>query len=373
MLPRAESRVSKQELQRRHAAVREKMREAGLETLLVSGVRFVSTLGYLRYLTNWAEPFAGEYLLFPLEGEPLFFARTSERVHLIRDVLGMSCVQGATAQAVAREVQQRQIRRLGICSLQTMLASVHVALTAALPGCEFVEAASVLDEVRMVKSPEELEWVRKSAALGDTALEVFRQFLEEGGSEHLAFTEVDHVVKQAGAEVTYFMTGAGPNPILRFMDMATHRYAAGDIVLFNAEIAGPGGYYSQLVRTLSLGPLRDEARTAYAVTGEALGAAEGLLKPGTRVSELYGTIRSTYEKKGYSLNLHPGHSQGLDIFERPLIDGRDEAELRAGMIVVIHPYVDLPSGGGVWQGETFLITADGHQRLHRASRAVVEL
>ena len=48
MLPKAEARVSKPEMQRRYAAVRENMRRMGLETLLVSGIRFVATWGYLR-------------------------------------------------------------------------------------------------------------------------------------------------------------------------------------------------------------------------------------------------------------------------------------------------------------------------------------
>ncbi len=64
---KAESRISKKEMERRHTLLREKIKEADLNLLLVSGVRFVAGKGYLRYLTNWAEPFGGETLLFPLE------------------------------------------------------------------------------------------------------------------------------------------------------------------------------------------------------------------------------------------------------------------------------------------------------------------
>jgi Xaa-Pro aminopeptidase len=370
MLPRAEARVSKPEMQRRYAAVRENMRRMKLDTLLVSGVRFVATWGYLRYLTNWAEPFAGEYLLFPLEGEPVFFARTSERVHLVRDVLGLHCLLGSAVPVVAKEIQDRKLRKVGICSLRTMMADFYVGLTRAVPDCEFVEAAAAVDEARMLKSPEELEWVYKSAALGDLAYQVFSDMLQEGVTEHQIFTELDHIVKQAGAENTYFMMGAGSNPILRFMDMATHRYEKGDLVLFNAEIGGPGGYFSQLVRSLSLGPPRAEVEKSYRVASAALDAAEALLKPGTGTNTIYQTIRDAFQKEGYQLNLHPGHSQGLDIFERPIIDGKENVELQPGMVIILHPYVDLPSGGGAWVGETFLITGSGHERLHRSTRAL---
>jgi Xaa-Pro aminopeptidase len=270
MLPRAEARVSKQEMERRYAAVRENMRHKGLETLLVSGVRFVAAWGYLRYLTNWAEPFAGEYLLFPLEGEPVFFARTSERVHLIREVLGLQCQLGSTVPVVAGEIQKRKLRCVGLCSLRTMLADFYVGLTEAVPECELVEAAAAVDDVRMIKSAEELEWVRKSASLGDTAHRVFCELVQDGMTEHQIFSELDHIVKQAGAETTYFMTGAGKNPILRFMDMATHRYEHGDLILFNAEVAGPGGYFTQLVRSVSLGSPRTEVARSYQVASARL-------------------------------------------------------------------------------------------------------
>jgi hypothetical protein len=42
------------------------------------------------------------------------------------------------------------------------------------------------------------------------------------------------------------------------------------------------------------------------------------------------------------------------------------------MVIILHPYLDLPSGGGAWVGETFLITETGSQRLHRSSRALFE-
>ncbi len=66
-------RLSEKELQRRHGVVRARMKEKGLEALLVSGIRFVAATGYLRYLTNWAEPFGGEVLIFPQKGAPTFW------------------------------------------------------------------------------------------------------------------------------------------------------------------------------------------------------------------------------------------------------------------------------------------------------------
>jgi Xaa-Pro aminopeptidase len=344
------------------------MKQKGLELLLVSGIRFVAGTGYLRYLTNWAEPFAGEALIFPLEGAPTFLARTGERALLVKDLLGLQSCAGSTAADAAAALKRTGCKQIGICGLKTMLAEFYVQLTAALPEVAFVEASEILDEVRMIKSKEELVWVRKSAALSDIAFQVFSTLIRSGRSEADVFLEVEHVVKQLGAENTYFMMSADPHPVSKFLDLAFDTYQKGDIALFNAEVSGPGGYYTQLERTVSIGKPTKEAEAAYTICLAALDKAVALLRPGRKARDVYQAIVKVIEEAGHKMGLHPGHSQGLDIFERPLLAPNEETELAAGMIIVVHPHVLLPSGGGVWIGETFLITDDGCQDLQTSPK-----
>lgn len=366
--PTPKQRLSQAELNRRYAVVRAKMKQRNLELLLVSGIRFVAGIGYLRYLTNWAEPFAGELLVFPLEGAPTFLARTGERALLIKELIGLQSHAGSTAAHAAAALQKTGCKRIGLSGLKTMLAEFYVQLTAALPGVTFVEASEILDEARMIKSEEELVWVRESASLSDLAFQEFSTLVHSGCSEADVFLEVEHAVKKEGAENTYFMMSADPHPVSKFLDLAFDIYEKGDIVLFNAEVAGPGGYYTQLERTFSIGEPTKEAEAAYAVCLAAFDKATSLLRPGREARDVYQAIVKTIEDAGYRMGLHPGHSQGLDIFERPLIAPNEKTELAAGMVIVIHPHVLLPSGGGVWIGETFLITDDGCQDLQKSPK-----
>jgi len=361
-------RLSEAELKRRYDLVRKGMKERGLEVLLVSGIRFVAATGYLRYLTNWAEPFGGEVLVFPVEGNPIFLARTAERVLVVRHFLGIEATVGSTAAHAANQLRKVGCRKVGLCGLKTMVAEFYVQLTAALPDVEFIDTSDILDEVRWIKSEEELVWIRKSANLTDVAYQVFCSLVRAGRSESEVFIEVEHIVKQLGAENTYFMMSADPKPIAKFLDLAFDTYERGDIVLFNAEVAGPGGYYTQLERTVSLDPPSKEVEAAYAVCVEAERKGLSLLKPGQKARDVYRAIVREIEDGGHKMGLHPGHSQGLDIFERPLIDGNEEAELAAGMVIVLHPHVLLPSGGGVWIGDTFLITEDGPRPFQKSAR-----
>ena len=122
------------------------------------------------------------------------------------------------------------------------------------------------------------------------------------------------------------------------------------------------------MRTASIGKPTKEAEAAYAACLEAEKKALSLLRPGVKAGEIYRAIVGTIEGAGHKMGLHPGHSQGLDIFERPLIDEKEEAELSAGMIMVVHPHVLLPSGGGVWIGNTYLVTNEGPQALQTSAK-----
>jgi Xaa-Pro aminopeptidase len=364
-------RLSQQELQRRYAAVRTKMKEKDLEVLLVSGLRFVAATGYLRYLSNWAEPFGGEVLIFPLQGSPTFLARTGERALLLKQFLGIEALVGSTGAQAAQALKNPGYKRVGLCGLKTMVAEFYVQLTEAMPGAEFVEASDILDEVRMIKSEEELALVKRSANLTDAALQVFSALARSGRKEADVFIEVDHVMKQLGAENTYFMMSADPKPVAKFLDLAFDVYERGDIILFNAEVQGPGGYYTQLERTLCLGKPTAEVETAYAACLAAEDGALALLLPGVKAKDVHRAIVAVIEESGHKMGLHPGHSQGLDIFERPLIDAKEEVAFAAGMVIVVHPHVLLPSGGGVWIGNTYVVTDGGPRPLQMSSRDLV--
>src|SRR4030042_4114187 len=291
-------RLSQQELQRRYNAVRAKMKERGLEVLIVSGIRFVAGAGYLRYLTNWAEPFGGEVLVFPYEGTPTFLARTAERALIVQNLLGLQATAGSTAAHAADVLRKRGYKQVGLCGLQTMLAEFYVQLTGAMRDIEFIEASSILDEVRMFKSEEELEWVKKSANLTDVAFQVFSSLVRTGRSEADVFVEGEHLVKQLGAENMYFSMAADPKPVSKFLDLAFDTYESVDLVLFNAEVAGPGGYYTQLERTLSLGKPPKEAEAAYAVCINALEAGGSLLRPGRRATGVFLGVLGVVEEAG---------------------------------------------------------------------------
>src|SRR5690606_30262155 len=91
-----------------------------------------------------------------------------------------------------------------------------------------------------------------------------------------------------------------------------------------------------------------------------------MVRPGCRAGDLYDVIVQTIEKNGCKMGLHPGHSQGIDIFEPPLVVPNDPTELKEGMVIILHPHIRMSGGGGAWVGSTYLVTADGCEPLQHS-------
>ena len=98
-----QERLTQQELERRYDIVRSGMKEKGLEVLLVSGFRFVAATGYLRYLTNWAEPFGGEVLIVPADGSPICVSLTLSRLELDGTIWFALFARDVTAEVERRD------------------------------------------------------------------------------------------------------------------------------------------------------------------------------------------------------------------------------------------------------------------------------
>lgn len=395
LLPTADQRLSRGELTQRHETARLEMSRRGLDALLISGTGMMTQRGHLRYMTNWCQPLFEEYFYFPVQGDPLYFSRYVNRANVQSKILGLKTIhpefgiglkessekdQGkATAtipgSMVASFIRKQSIKRLGLCGPEAMSASFYIEFMENLKDHPIqVEIASdLLSQQRMIKSAEEQVWLRRAGVVADVGFDVFRGVAAVGRREFEIFSEVEHAQRLAGAECTFYTMAAGHEPFQKYHDMAYETYAAGDLVFFNTEAAGPGGYFTQLARTLTFGEPTDEIKKAYNDLLEVFDAGIDKLRPGNKTSDVYHAIVDTAAHRGYKLSQHPGHSQGLDIFEPPLISAHDMTVLQSGMMIVLHPRLRTASGRQVWIGESFLITDKDCERLHKSSRDLVVL
>ena len=369
-------RTSLRERARRYSEVRKLMDDRSLDLLLISGNGQLSQRGHLRYMTDWSQWLFEEYALFPRVGEIIYFSRYALRAKLVKSYCRIDDVRfpnygqhglgNIPAQQLSEIIKSFGVSKIGVAGFETMSADFYRGLLENLSGYELESASDILQQVRSVKSREERRWVRRSAELCDHGFGIFSKVLRPNRREFESLIDVDAEMKRLGAEDVFFMIGSGKYPVIRFYNMASRTYRKGDLVIFNIELAGPGGYFTQLVRTLSLGKPDRKIKFAYEVCLESMNEAAEALKPGAVACDVFRVLKETIESKSWKMDMNTGHSQGLDIFEPPLISAFDQTELKPGMVIVLHPRVFISPKANVWVGNTYLITEKGAVCLNKA-------
>jgi len=119
------------------------------------------------------------------------------------------------------------------------------------------------------------------------------------------------------------------------------------------------GYWTQIVRTISVGEYNADLDEFRRVVDGAVQAAVSLAKPGVSVGELVACMRKYVEGEGYRMNLPCGHIAAVDLNEERLTED-NLRPLTPGMLLILHPTV-VREGmtSGIYWGESYLVTENG--------------
>ncbi len=357
--------LSLAERDRRLEAVRRPMRAQGLAAMVVAGS--TTRKGHLQYLTNYNIPIDYSYLVLPLEKEPTLFVFTPNQE---RNAPKRSWVAdcrytpdyGASIAERLRELGAAD-QSVGVMGMDVMSARTYWTIAEKLPSVKLVDAGEVVIEARAIKSAEEVAFVRESAALADGACAAARAAARPGGRDHDVFAEMDYFLRRHGVIEAFNLVTAEALPAFPSLPMG-NELRAGEAVLLEITPRHQG-YYAQLTAMATLGDGNVERDKMVAVARRALEAAVAALRPGTRACDVDAAMRAVVEGAEYTMPQRAGHGLGLEVDERPPLIPTNQAPLRPGMTVVVHPSVAIPGKGGVFLGGTYLITPDGHERLYK--------
>jgi Xaa-Pro aminopeptidase len=224
-----------------------------------------------------------------------------------------------------------------------------------------------MTNIRKVKDDQELDLIRKSAAIAEEAFEAIRDEIKVGETEnHLAGLLIMEM-RSRGASTSSFepIVAAGANsslPHYRPCDVLVKR----DQPLLFDWGALHKGYCSDLTRTLMIGRVSPKMKEIYRVVLEAQLKAIDFLRPGVTTRQADQVARDVIDKAGFGKEFGHGlgHGIGREIHELPYMRkiGHEE-ELRPGMVVTVEPGIYLPGEGGVRIEDDVLITHSGCEVL----------
>jgi len=359
----------------------EAARTAGVDALLVTpGADLRYLTGYNAHaserLTCLVLPAAGDPLLVvPLLERSLVEASPAGSVDL--DVTGWEETDDPYAAVAAHLLGElgRSPERLAVGN--RMWAEQALRLQSALPGADLSLAGSVLRELRMVKSPEEVEALRRAGQAIDRVHSRMGEWLRVGRTEREVGRDIAAAILEEGhVSADFTIVGSGPNGASPHHELSDRVVQAGDVVVVDIGGTTAEGYCSDNTRTYVCGGSAPaEVADYYAVLLTAQQAGTAAVRPGVTPHEVDAAARDVIAAGGYGeFFIHrTGHGIGLEGHEEPYIVAGNAEPLRAGTAFSIEPGIYLPGRHGARIEDIVVCTAEGADPLNLIGRDLVLL
>jgi Xaa-Pro dipeptidase len=246
-------------------------------------------------------------------------------------------------------------------------------LATRLPDRKLV-VLSLIEELRLVKSPAEVAKIRQAAHYADEAVRKVIAAAYYGVSELELFSQSREIqvqiIKEVGFDVltTNILAGAWPAPMSaqpHSVPKVTDRLKAGSHIAL--ALLRVNGYAAECERTFFLQPPTGELIAAFKTMLEARRRAFAMVRPGASCAEIDCRTNEFLHQSGYGDKLlhRTGHGFGLGNHEGPWVAEGSQEILQENMLISIEPGIYLPGVGGVRHSDTVLVTQSGYECLTR--------
>jgi Xaa-Pro aminopeptidase len=247
----------------------------------------------------------------------------------------------------------------------------------AFPAATFVDASDMVDRIKVIKSPEEMELVKRAAAMQDGAMRAAFAAVKPGMRDTEVAAVAQHYSQCHGSENGIYLCASMPlGQPSKFGNRHVQNRVIqkGDQIALLVEDNGPGGMYTELGRSCVVGKVPQQMKDELAFCKEARKLTLDLLKPGTPCKDIWDAFNDFMRRNGRppESRLYC-HGQGYDLVERPLVRNDEPMTIEKDMNIVVHPtYIHV--GYLNWLCDNYLIGGNGPgDRLHQFPEEIVEV
>ncbi|MBE3598160.1 MAG: aminopeptidase P family protein [Limnochordaceae bacterium] len=232
---------------------------------------------------------------------------------------------------------------------------------------EWVPVEQQVEALRAVKSPWELERMRRAVAITDEAFSYILTVIRPGITEKEVAWRLEVFMREQGAERLAFDTivGSGPNGALPHAYPTDRAIQPGDLVVLDFGCV-TDGYHSDMTRTVAVAPVSAKAREIYDLVRRSQETGVQAVRPGRTGQEVDALARAVIEEAGLGpyFGHGLGHGVGLEIHEPiPRLSRVSDGVLVPGMVTSVEPGVYLPGWGGVRIEDLVVVTEGGCEVL----------
>jgi len=370
--------IARSEYLERMRRLRQQVAEAGLEAFLVSSEDSIYYLTGVSY-RPLERPF---FILVRPQASLILLVPALEQEHLraapnVDEILHYWDYPAPAGQGWAERLLELLdgLRQVGV---EPSLPQEIASRLAHLPP----RTLPLVEELRVVKSPSEVEMIRDTARYADVAVEKLLAASYYGVSELELFAQGRavqlQIMKESGYDVltSSVLVGSWPAPLSAqphgVPTIADRLEGGPHIALAFLRV---NGYAAECERTYFLSPPREEERAVFAAMMEARRRAFAMVRPGVGCAEIDAATKAFLHQEGHGGRLlhRTGHGFGLGNHEAPWVAEGSTDVLRENMLISIEPGIYLPGVGGIRHSDTVLVTRDGYESLTRAPTDLASL
>jgi Xaa-Pro aminopeptidase len=344
--------------------IRERMREHGLDALLVSDVGAVS------WLTGFTGS-SGFALVTPTEARFVTDSRyTLQAKEEVREMPSATYASPTEpADFLAAQAREMRIDRLGFDS-ETVSHSTWTKWQERFRPIELVPAPNLIGDLRMVKSEAEIEKIRRSCALADAAYDHVLRLIRPGVSEYDIGLDLEFFIRRQGADLAFApIVVSGERSARPHGRASEKKLESGDFLTldFGAML---DGYASDITRTVVVGRATDRQEAVYNQVLKAQLAALDMMRPGVRGRDVDAMARTVLDEMdlaqyfGHGL----GHGLGRLVHDMGRLSATSEVVLEPGQVWTVEPGVYIADFGGVRIEDDVVVTDDGIEILTKSPK-----
>ncbi len=387
--------ISEKELERRFRAVRVAMEKEKLDCLLMqNNNQFVG--GYTRYFTDIPAPSYAMTVIFPLNtgmtiishgaptfpGPPAFPPIPPEwAVYGVHERINFPFVptlartNDMEAKAAVDTLKKLKVRSLGVVAPACVSTFMYNYIKENLPDLTIKYATDLVDEIKAIKSEEEIEFIKETARMQDIVWGAALAMVRPGVKEYEIRAEMQRLFVNWGSEEQLIMIGSQPagKPAVQKADFFQNRMLQqGDQVCIMPEVNGAGGFYCELGRTVCIDDAPKPLLDLWDFMVELQDETANMLKPGANPAGIFKFYNDELAKKRCAPDHRLFcHGQGYDLVERPSMRPEEDMVVKANMNITIHPMtMDSTKSAYVFCCDNFIVTDSGTVRIHTIPREV---
>ena len=275
-------------------------------------------------------------------------------------------VKSSLYESISDILLERKLARLGFES--TSLSYEVVTRLKEFAGkAVLVPVKGLIEELRAIKDPREIESIRESVRLTKDVFDKILPFVKPGASEESLGRKIEAAFLLRGAK-------AGFDPIVAADENSSkpHAIPTDRKILKNSIIMIDIGctlnkYNSDITRIIMMGSIKPRMKKIYDIVRTAQGKAIEAIKPGVKAADVDSIARQYIHSRGFGKYFgHAlGHGVGMDVHEKPTISGISEGALKPGMVFTIEPAIYIPKFVGIRIEDMVLVTDTGCEILSR--------